>query len=65
MDRREKEQDKEGRAKEGVEIEGKERGEESVNLLSTMAGEFINAMSRHLTFSPVYFIFNLFLPGAL
>lgn len=33
-----------------------------VNLFSTMPGEFINAMSRRLTFSPVYFIFNLFLP---
>lgn len=68
MDRREKE-DKEGRAKEGdgeVETKGKERGGGYVNLLSTMPGEFINAMSRRLTFSPVYFIFNLFLPpGAL
>lgn len=35
-----------------------------MNLLSAMPGEFINAVSRRLTFSPlpVYFIFNLFLP---
>lgn len=67
MDRREKE-NKKGRVKEGdgeVETEGKERSG-GMNLLSTMPGEFINAMSRRSTFSPVYFIFNLFLPpGAL
>jgi len=64
MDGRKKE-NKKGRAKEGdgeIETEGKERGGESVNLLSMMPGEFINAMSRRLTFSAVYFIFNLFLP---
>lgn len=67
MDRRKKE-NKKGRVKEGdgeVETKGKERSR-GMNLLSTMPGEFINAMSRRLTFSPVYFIFNLFLPpGAL
>lgn len=59
MDRRE-EEDKEGRAKGSdreVETKRKERSKGSVNLLSTIPGEFINAMSRRLTFSPVYFIF--------
>lgn len=68
MDRRERE-DKGGGAKESdreVGTKRKERSEGSVNLLSAIPGEFINAMSRRLTFSPVYFIFNLFLPpGAL